>query len=252
MVRFGVIASYCTALVLFGIAGRVSVQGAATMLASFAILSFAGVVLLRQLIPTIESRLCILTFGPLSGWFSVVSAFASRGWRLVRRSRRRRWRTDYSLARRSFSRRFVREHYPSGVCKIRREVDWVFGMSAAVLAAMAICYWGVGGLTAKGYAFVPYFAWDFFNHISVCAEVSRQMPPQNSYFAGQPLHYYWFFHAWPAALINLAGVSAREAFVLSLPGTVLLFVGAFTGLIWSYESGDPAPLSCSRAGAVRL
>ncbi len=108
-------------------------------------------------------------------------------------------------------------------------------MSAAVLAAMAICYWGVGGLTAKGYAFVPYFAWDFFNHISVCAEVSRQMPPQNSYFAGQPLHYYWFFHVWPAALVNLAGVSAREAFVLSLPGTALLFVGALTGLIWSYE-----------------
>jgi hypothetical protein len=235
MIRFCPIASYCAALVLFGIVARTSVQGAATMLASFAILSIAGVIFLRQLAPSIESRLCILTFGPVIGLVfgrlsfvltglvfgpSFLSAAVAHG----------------LLACLSLLLAAIRPRpLPPWSPDDRRELDWILGMSSAVLLAMAISYWGVGGLTAKGYAFVPYFAWDFFNHVGICGEVSRQIPPQNPYFAGQPLHYYWFYHVWPAAMVNLADVSAREAFVLSLPPTALLFVGTLSALIWSYE-----------------
>ncbi len=44
--------------------------------------------------------------------------------------------------------------------------------------------------------------------------------PENPYFAGQTLHYYWFYHLWPAAIIDLSGVTARSAVALTLPATL--------------------------------
>jgi hypothetical protein len=235
MARFWTIGSYVAALLIFGISARVSVQGAATTLASFAILSLGGVVFLRHLVPTIESRLCILAFGPLVGLVfgrftllltglafgpSAISAAAAHG--LV---------AGAAILLAAMKPRSL----PAWGLEDRRELDWILGVSAAVLVAMAISYWRVGAETEKGYAFAPYFSLDFFNHIGVTAEVAREVPPQSPYFAGEHLHYYWFFHLWPAAIMNLAGVSAREGFVLSLPGTALVFVGALAALISSYE-----------------
>ena len=234
MIRFCAIASYCASLVLFGIAARVSVQGAATMLVSFAILSFAGVVFLRQLVPTIESRLCILTFGPVIGLvfgrFCLVLTGLAFGPSLLSAAVAHGVIACTSLLLAAFRPRPL----PPWTPEDRRELDWILGMSSAVLLAMAISYWGVGRLTEKGYAFVPNFGWDLFNHIACGAELARRFPPENPYFAGQRLHYYWFYHLWPAALINLSGVTARDAVVLTLPPTALLFAGALTCLVRSY------------------
>ena len=205
------------------------------MLVSFAILSIAGVVFLRQLVPTIESRLCIVTFGPVLGLvfgrFCLVLTGLTFGPSFVSAAVAHGLLACMSLLLTAFRPRRL----PSWSPEDRRELDWILSMSSAVLLAMAFSYWGVGRLTAKGYAYVPHFGWDFFNHVACSAELSRQIPPQNPYFAGQPLHYYWSYHLWPAAIINLAGVTAREALELTLPPTALLFVGALTGLVYSYE-----------------
>jgi hypothetical protein len=234
MIRACVIAAYCAALVLFEIAARVSVHGAAMMLASFAILSVAGIVFLRQLVPTIESRLCILALGP------VVGLVFGRYCLLL---------TGLALGP-SFVSAAAGHVIVAGIatllvaCRARplppshsedpHELNWILGISAAVLLAMAISYWGEGSLTAKGYAFVPYFPWDLFNHIACTAELARSVPPQNPYFAGQPLHYYWFYHLWPAAIVNLSGATARDGLILSLPAAVFVFVGTLSCVVRQY------------------
>ncbi len=67
MIRFSAIAAYCAALVLFGIATRLSLAGAAITLACFLVLSFAGIVFLTRLVPAIHSSICLLVFGSILG-----------------------------------------------------------------------------------------------------------------------------------------------------------------------------------------
>ena len=115
-----------------------------------------------------------------------------------------------------------------------RELAWILGLSSVVLLGMALAYWGVGHLTPKGFAFVPNFGWDLFNHITCGAELARRLPPENPYFAGQPLHYYWFFHLWPASLITLTGTGARDALIATIPPTSLLFIASLSCLLRTY------------------
>jgi hypothetical protein len=53
----------------------------------------------------------------------------------------------------------------------------------------------VGSLTSQGYAYRAYFNADFFRNMAVVGSLgSSGIPPNNPYFTGVPLHYYWFFH----------------------------------------------------------
>lgn len=60
---------------------------------------------------------------------------------------------------------------------------------------------------------------------------SASLPPENPFFAGQPVAYYWFFHMVSAQLVRLFGMNvfhAMEALILFATG-VLMFVAVAFG-----------------------
>jgi len=106
------------------------------------------------------------------------------------------------------------------------ESRWILGMVGALLLVIAIPYAGIGRPTASGHAFAPYFDRDYLNHIGLIAELGRSLPPENPFFAGERLHYYWSYHLLPASIAQLTGVSARDALNLTQIPTIALFVAA--------------------------
>jgi hypothetical protein len=208
--------------------------GAVITGASFVAVGFSGIVFLRRLVPAISSPvdLCIwgAVFGMACGRISLTLAGLCIGPSFLAASL-----ALGILPCAAFLLMRLRPHPRlSWDAEEWHELSWILGFNAAVLLAMALPYWGVGHLTSKGYAFVAHFGWDFFNHLACTAELARSVPPQNPYFAGEPFHYYWLSYAWPAAVVNLSGVTARDALVLTLPPTVLLFIGALNCLVRLY------------------
>jgi hypothetical protein len=68
---------------------------------------------------------------------------------------------------------------------------WVF----VVVLLIAIPLIHVGAPSEKGFAYRAYFNADFFRNMAVVGALGNSgIPPNNPYFSGVPLHYYWFFH----------------------------------------------------------
>lgn len=66
------------------------------------------------------------------------------------------------------------------------------------------------------YAYRAYFSSDYLKHYSVVEALNQgAMPPENLYFQGEALHYYWFPYAWPAVLSRLAGSTAQALLAFS-------------------------------------
>jgi hypothetical protein len=226
----GVAAIYAAALVLFGVAARVPLAGVVATFVSLAAMGIAGVVFLACLAPSLESPICLLVFGTTVGLacgrlllvlfqlcfgHSFLTAALVLGILPV-----------VALALLISSPRIL----PRWSADEVHEITWVFGLNAAVLVTMAMAFWGVGRLTSQGYAFVPYFFLDFLSHATCASALARQFPPENPYFAGESFHYYWFYHLWPAAIINLSGITARSAITLTQPVNAFLFVGSLVCL----------------------
>jgi hypothetical protein len=102
---------------------------------------------------------------------------------------------------------------------------WLF----ITLALVALPFARVGELTSDGFAYRAYFNADFFRNMAVSGALSKTgIPPDNPYLAGNPLHYYWFFHLLPA-FWNQMFPAYRPDFLLvqfSL-AALLMFVGTF-------------------------
>jgi len=64
----------------------------------------------------------------------------------------------------------------------------------------------MGRETPLGYVFYGSFAADSLRNIAFITELSKgEIPPQNPYFSGETLHYYWLFHVAPAAIYKILG-----------------------------------------------
>jgi hypothetical protein len=63
------------------------------------------------------------------------------------------------------------------------------------IAIVAVPFFKVGIETSSGFAYRAYFNADFFRNMAVTASISQTgLPPDNPYFSGHILRYYWFFH----------------------------------------------------------
>ena len=123
---------------------------------------------------------------------------------------------------------------------------WLIASSALlVLASGPFAH--IADPTNDGFAFVRYFNFDFLHHAAIAAELSRSVPPVNIYFAGEPMHYYWFSHTLPSAIKQLTGVTGIAALSSVLPLNVLLFTGALLGTARVY-----LPLRQTRVAAVAV
>jgi hypothetical protein len=79
---------------------------------------------------------------------------------------------------------------------------------AALLLAVALIvgpvFANVGRQTPQGLAYRAYFIADLFAHMSVVAELSKNVtPPANPYYPAEPLPYYWSFFTFPAVYDGL-------------------------------------------------
>jgi hypothetical protein len=230
MKRTGIVALYLVALVLFGGAARLPLGGAVATLVSLTAMGFSGIALLRCLAPNLNSVVCLLVFGTTLGLacgrLLLVLLNVCLGPSLVTAALSLGALPAIALVLLISSPRAL----PRWSAEEVDELTWIFGLNAAVLVTMALAFWGVGRLTSRGYAFAPYFFLDFFSHAACSTALARQFPPENPYFAGQTFHYYWFYHLWPAAIINLSGITARSAVTLTLPANAFLFVGSLVCL----------------------
>jgi hypothetical protein len=66
------------------------------------------------------------------------------------------------------------------------------------------------------YAYRAYFSSDYLKHYSVVEALNQgAVPPENLYFQGEALHYYWLPYAWPAVLSRIAGSTAKALLAFS-------------------------------------
>jgi len=99
----------------------------------------------------------------------------------------------------------------------------MLGLIAVVLTAIVILR--VGRIEDGQHVYTTLFVNDYFNHMAVTAEVAKNVPPTNIYFHGPTAHYYWFFHAVPAAYYQLCGLLPEVLHLLLILDSLnILFV----------------------------
>ena len=215
-------------IAVFSFSAELSPLAVGVVLLMFVAMAMPGVALLRRVLPNESSTLVILVVGTVLGLavsrfgLAAVSLALGPGFGGV-------ILLLLGLAVASAV-VLVRSGLPKWTQEDQHEGGWLAAIIAVEFIAMAAAYSAVGRPTPEGFAFTPYFDRDYMNHLAVTAELAREAPPENPYFAGERLHYYWGFHLWPAAVKSLAGVTAREAMTACLPPTVALFIASL--LLW--------------------
>ena len=95
---------------------------------------------------------------------------------------------------------------PAGFWWGHQGIIW---LAAIAVALTVIVILRVGHVEDGRHLFTTLFVNDYFNHMAVTAELAKNVPPRNIYFAGSPAHYYWFFHIIPAAFYRLTEMSVN-------------------------------------------
>jgi len=127
---------------------------------------------------------------------------------------------------------------------VSRQILWLV---AGLFVVMGLAFNGVGVPTPMGFAFPSYFNDDFLHHVSVASELTRGVPPANPYLAGTPMHYYWFYHLWPAAILATGHITALQAMTSTAPFVALVFVAV---LMMSVSHPDTRARSLAVAVAL--
>jgi hypothetical protein len=121
---------------------------------------------------------------------------------------------------------------PEAASPWRRKDSWLLLLWLAVaLALVVLPFLHVGALTPRGYAFRAYFNTDVFRNMATAGSlVYTGVPPENPYFSGFPLHYYWFFHVLPAYWMTvlpsfpIESIFVQFAMVTGLASVAVLFL----------------------------
>lgn len=88
----------------------------------------------------------------------------------------------------------------------------------------------MGRETPLGYAFYGSLASDSLRNLAIIAELSKgEIPPQNPYFSGETLHYYWLSFLAPAIIYKILG---KDVSLQNLLTWHTLFAGSFFLIIF--------------------
>lgn len=114
--------------------------------------------------------------------------------------------------------------------------DWPLFFILAILLILSVLIplSTVGLETPQGIAYPCFFNLDLFKNMAHTAAVSHgELPPQNPYFYGEKLHYYWFYFILPAFLHQLspAGFSTKGLLLSYGLFVDLLFLGLLFSLV---------------------
>ncbi len=86
-----------------------------------------------------------------------------------------------------------------------------------IMVLLLIPYIHVGKVTPGGVAYRAYFSGDYLKHVAVTAELLRgDLPPENPFYAGETLHYYWMYYIYPAMMTDILGVDSLEPVLKSV------------------------------------
>lgn len=105
-----------------------------------------------------------------------------------------------------------------GLQKQMRQRD--YGETVFALLVIVVLTWlpfsKIGYPVDGKYAYRAYFSSDYLKHFSVIEALNKgSLPPDNLYFKGETLHYYWLPYAVPSVLSRLAGSTAKALFAFS-------------------------------------
>ncbi len=76
-------------------------------------------------------------------------------------------------------------------------------------------YSQAGKFSAGGARYNDFFSTVFFKHLSITTELSRdEIPPQNPFFVGTKLNYYWLFHVFPSVVHSSLNIPLEETLFL--------------------------------------
>jgi len=125
---------------------------------------------------------------------------------------------------------------PSSRLSTAPSPSWLItGLLIGVLLVglLVIPYSRVGTATGDGIAYRAYYSGDYLKHVAVTAELTRGvLPPDNPYFAGKKLHYYWMFYVFPALMTEITGPDRVEDVLQTVN---LLLAGVFIGM-WVFAA----------------
>ncbi|HSE41776.1 MAG TPA: hypothetical protein VLH08_13515, partial [Acidobacteriota bacterium] len=71
-----------------------------------------------------------------------------------------------------------------------------------------------GKTSADGLQYHDLYSTVFFKHVSITSELTKNIPPENPFFFGEKLHYYWLFYIFPAIAHNALNIPIEEALFL--------------------------------------
>jgi hypothetical protein len=86
-----------------------------------------------------------------------------------------------------------------------------------------------GKTSANGFQYHDLFSTVFFKHVSITGELARTIPPENPFFGGEKLNYYWLFYIFPSVAHSALNIPLQET--LHLLTWAIALVGLFSILI---------------------
>jgi len=108
------------------------------------------------------------------------------------------------------------------------------------LTLLLICSFSAfGKITQYGHMYKDLHSTDLLHHMTVISELNKKIPPQNVYFSGETLHYYWLSHLLPAFIYSLnEKVPIRDLILFSTYFYALLFICVLIFLLKQYFKDD--------------
>lgn len=98
------------------------------------------------------------------------------------------------------------------------------------LVVVAVPFGNIGADVADGTAYRAYFSADLMTHLSVVAELQKGVfPPENPFYRGDTLGYYWLFFTFPASVGKLA--TNQSALVITYLASGILFAGLLFSVV---------------------
>jgi hypothetical protein len=111
----------------------------------------------------------------------------------------------------------------------------------------------LGKKTPAGYAYRKYFLGDVVKEMVLTAELAKgEIPPQNPWFAGETLHYYWLYFIPPTSFYRLTGmgISIKALIVVSTLLSDALFLFMLFSTLRLFTKREMIPFLAILIGVV--
>jgi hypothetical protein len=93
-----------------------------------------------------------------------------------------------------------------------------------------------GKTSAEGFQYHDLFSTVFFKHVSITGELTRNIPPENPFFGGEKLNYYWLFYIFPSVAHSALNIPLEETLHLLTWAIALISLFSILILIHAFST----------------